>query len=180
MQLIRCVNTWSRKQPAARPASRPPTPVMTPLPSPRDEDKEEDDGSVIRTAEGNKVPTPLASIYDRIKLKSGRYEGGGHGLNPLFGLKMRIEDEIIYPCFFRLKSRVAVRSLPFSKVEIIDCWASCGALKFAPIPCNRITEPVFTTQSQAKSQIVSALHVIVHGECVVKTDIALFADQKHF
>ena len=57
---------WSRKQPAARPASRPPTPVMTPLPSPRDEDKEEDDGSVIRTAEGNMVSSPLASIYNVI------------------------------------------------------------------------------------------------------------------
>ena len=28
------------------------------------------------------------------------YEGEGHVLNPLLGLKMRIEDEIIYPCFF--------------------------------------------------------------------------------
>jgi hypothetical protein len=71
-------------------------------------------------------------------------------------------------------------SLPFSKGEIIDVWASCSALEFAPTPCNWIIELALTTQSQAKSQIMSALHVIVNGECVVKTDFAPFADQKHF
>jgi len=73
-----------------------------------------------------------------------------------------------------------VRSLPLSKVEIINFGASWSALKFAQRPCDRIIEGVFTTQSQAKSRIGSALHVIVNGECVVKTDFAPFADQKHF
>ena len=73
-----------------------------------------------------------------------------------------------------------MRSLPLSKVEIINFGASWSALKFAQTPCDLLIDAVFTTQSQAKSQIVSALHVIVNGECVVKTDFAPFADQKHF
>ena len=73
-----------------------------------------------------------------------------------------------------------MRSLPFSKVEIINFWVSCGAPKFAQTPCDILIDAVFTTQSQAKSQIVSALHVIVNGGCVVKTDFAPFADQNHF
>ena len=72
-----------------------------------------------------------------------------------------------------------MRSLPLSNVEIIDFGASWSALKFAQTPCDRIIEGVFTTQSQAKSQIVSVLHVIVNGECVVKTDFAPFAGQTH-
>ena len=73
-----------------------------------------------------------------------------------------------------------MRSLPLSKVEIINFRASWSALKFAQTPCDLIIEGVFTTQSQAKSRIVSALHVIVNGVCVVKTEFAPFADQKHF
>ena len=72
-----------------------------------------------------------------------------------------------------------MRSLPFSKVEIVNFWASCGALKFAETPCDRTIDAFFTTQSQAKSKVMSALHVIVNGECVVKNDFAPFADQKH-
>ena len=73
-----------------------------------------------------------------------------------------------------------MRSLPLSNDEILNFGASWSALKFAQTPCDRIIEGVFTTQSQAKSRIESALHVIVNGECVVKTDVAPFADQKHF
>ena len=73
-----------------------------------------------------------------------------------------------------------MRSLPLSKVEIINFGASWSALNFAQAPYDRIIEGVFTTQSRAKSQIVSALHVIVNGKCVVKNGFVPFADQKHF
>jgi len=69
-----------------------------------------------------------------------------------------------------------VRSLQLSKVETINFGESWSALKFAQTPYDRIIEPVFTTQSRARSQTVSALHVIVNGKCVVKTDFAPFAD----
>jgi len=70
--------------------------------------------------------------------------------------------------------------LPFSKVKIINFGASSGAPKFAQTNAFFSIEGVFTTQFPVQSQIVSALHVIVNGVCVVKTEFPPFANQKHF
>ena len=66
---------------------------------------------------------------------------------------------------------------------MIKFGASSGAPKFAQTASNQFDffiEGVFTTQFSAQSQIVSALHVIVNGVYVVKTEVAPFADQTHF
>jgi hypothetical protein len=80
----------------------------------------------------------------------------------------------------RFEAEITLRSFPFSKVEIINFGTSCGVPKFAQDQGDFLSEGVFTTQSLVKSQIVSALHVIVNGKCVVKTEFAPFAHQKHF
>ena len=73
-------------------------------------------------------------------------------------------------------------SLPFSKVKIINFGASSGAPKFAQTDPNQcdLFGGVFTTQFPVQSQIVSALHVIVHVVCVVNRICPICFNQKHF